>query len=350
MLKIDRRFVVAVNAAQSPADLYGPIQGAIQLEHSTIPPYLTALLSLKPGANVEIARMLRSIVIDEMLHMTIACNLLNALGGQPKIDDPAFVPRYPGPLPMGINQSLQVGLEPFSLDLVKNTFMQIEAPKDPISFPIKMLALVFPPSFATIGEFYQALIGKIQELSQRGNSFKGDAKRQVTTPYFPDTRLFPITDAQSAIKELQLIVEEGEGTSLSPLQPGGQIAHYYRFEGIYDLKELKPDQNAPKGFSFSKPIPFDSSGVYPLTKNQKLADLDAASAGGQQALKFAKTYTQILKALQQSFDGNPGQLDTAIGLMTADLKQAGQALCALPAVKNGTGTGLNAGPTFEYVR
>ena len=347
MLRIDRRFVTSVKAAKSPEDLYEPIQGAIQLEHSTIPPYLTALFSLKPGTNTAIGRMLRSIVVDEMLHMTIVCNLLNSLGGHPKIDDPKFVPHYPGSLPMGINQSLQVGLEPFSLDLVKNVFMEIEAPEHPLSFPQRVLAFVFPLTFATIGQFYQALIDKIQEISQGTNPFTGD--RQVTTEFFPDTRLFPITDAATAIRALQLIVQEGEGSSTSPLQPGGQIAHYYRFEGIHDLKELKPDPNAPNGFSFSNPIPFDSSGVFPLTKNQKLADLDAGSAAGQQALTFAKTYTMILKLLQQSFDGNAGQIGDAIDLMDNDLKQAGRALCALPAVKNGANTGLNAGPTFEYV-
>ena len=44
--------------------------------------------------------------------MAIDCNILNAIGGTPKIDDPCFVPRYPGHLPGGVG-SLIVGLAPF---------------------------------------------------------------------------------------------------------------------------------------------------------------------------------------------------------------------------------------------
>ena len=44
-----------------------------------------------------------------MLHMTIACNLLNALGRAPLIDAADFVPCYPGPLPLGIGTDLSVG-------------------------------------------------------------------------------------------------------------------------------------------------------------------------------------------------------------------------------------------------
>src|SRR5687768_4726057 len=75
------------------------IQDAIKLEHSTIPPYLYALYSLKEGNNQGIIDIIQSVVIEEMLHMTLACNILNALGGTPEIDTPSFVPTYPGTLP-----------------------------------------------------------------------------------------------------------------------------------------------------------------------------------------------------------------------------------------------------------
>src|SRR5262245_27089402 len=72
------------------------LQTAIELEHSTIPPYLYATYSIKPNTNREIVKLLGSIVQEEMLHLAIDCNILNAIGGSPKIDDPAFIPRYPG--------------------------------------------------------------------------------------------------------------------------------------------------------------------------------------------------------------------------------------------------------------
>jgi hypothetical protein len=51
----------AVGAARTATDLHDLVQAAIRLEFSTIPPYLTAMLSLRPGANREIwGNILRS--------------------------------------------------------------------------------------------------------------------------------------------------------------------------------------------------------------------------------------------------------------------------------------------------
>ena len=56
-----------------------------------MPPYLYAMYSLKTG-NATSKRALRSIVVQEMLHMLLACNMLTAIGSAPVIDDPGFVP------------------------------------------------------------------------------------------------------------------------------------------------------------------------------------------------------------------------------------------------------------------
>lgn len=57
------------------------LQTALQLEHSTIPPYLTALASIKFSYNLEIQNILETIVVQEMMHMALAANILNAVGG-----------------------------------------------------------------------------------------------------------------------------------------------------------------------------------------------------------------------------------------------------------------------------
>ncbi len=72
MLKIDPKLIAGIEASTSKIDLYPYLQKAVELEHSTIPPYLTAYYSLKPGLNDEIAGLIRSVVIEEMLHMTIS--------------------------------------------------------------------------------------------------------------------------------------------------------------------------------------------------------------------------------------------------------------------------------------
>jgi Ferritin-like len=346
MLRIQRQFVEQVNAARTGPDLYDLIQGAIRLEHATIPPYLTAMLSLQPETNREIWSIMHSVVIDEMLHMTIVCNLLNALGRKPVIDDRHFVPDYPGALPFGIGTELKVGLEAFSIDLVKSVFMKIEEPEHPILFPVPT-AEVALPEFATIGQLYRALIDKLRELGP--SIFIGDPTRQVVADaWFAPERLFPINGVESAVKGLQIIIEEGEGTESSPLSDDQDFAHYYRFEEISHLRRLVVDPNSPNGYSFSgAALPFDATKVYPLTPNQKLADLDAKSEGARRANQFAFVYTKLLKALQRVFDGEPAAFDATLGLMY-ELKIAGQILCALPAIKNGAPTGLNVGPTFAY--
>ena len=63
------------------ADLRTALGNAIKLELGTIPPYLTALFSIKPGANAAAGAIVRSVVIEEMLHLSLACNMLNAVGG-----------------------------------------------------------------------------------------------------------------------------------------------------------------------------------------------------------------------------------------------------------------------------
>ena len=61
-----------------------------------------------------------------MLHMTLASNLLNAIGGSPVIDKPEFIPTFPGPLPGGIDTGLIVHLAPFSMEQLE-TYLSIES-------------------------------------------------------------------------------------------------------------------------------------------------------------------------------------------------------------------------------
>jgi hypothetical protein len=344
MIELQDRFLAQVRDAASSAELRDSVQHAIELEFATLPPYLTAMMSLNADKNGEIVDVLRSVVMDEMLHMLLDCNLLVALGGTPVIASPRFVPVYPGPLPMSVDSGLIVGLEQFSIDLVSRTFMGIEHPEDPIRFRTGADAA----SFATIGDFYAALKDKLTEFGD--SAFKTDPSGQLlSNTSFPASKLFPITNVTSASKAIDLIVLEGEGTSSSPLDSGGDVAHYYRFEQIVRAKKLVADSTAPQGFSFTgDPIPFDPAGVLPITANQRLADLDSQSQAGQRAARFARTFTQMLTALQNTFSGQPTAFGSAVSLMFG-LEAAGADLCGTAAVVNGQPTGRNAGPTWEFL-
>lgn len=100
MIYVQHRLFAAIKIGGKSAIL-GALQDALRLEFSTIPLYLYALYSLDRAKNRDIVGIIKTTVIEEMLHMTLVCNIINALGGSPIIDDPAFVPQYPGPLPGG---------------------------------------------------------------------------------------------------------------------------------------------------------------------------------------------------------------------------------------------------------
>lgn len=104
------------------------LQIALQLEHSTIPPYLTALASIKGSYNLQIQSVLKTVIIQEMMHMALVANILNAVGGKPSLYSKDFIPHYPSRLPGGVQPDLIVPIEKMSLGLIRNIFMKIEQP------------------------------------------------------------------------------------------------------------------------------------------------------------------------------------------------------------------------------
>jgi rubrerythrin len=316
---------------------------AIKLEHSTIPPYLYALYSLDPARNGAIAAIIQSVVVEEMLHMTLACNILNALDGAPAIDDPSFIPTYPGPLPGSVDSQLIVGLTPFSIDLVNDIFMEIEEPEHPLVFPVELAAT---EELLTIGMFYAKIKEQIVDL---GDSVFSSTPRNQVGPVYMDEAVI-VTNVATAVQAIDTIVEQGEGTAASPKEMIGQeYAHYYRFAEVYHGKKLiwnsKAGPGAPPNQQYiygGAAVPFDQDGVYAAPTNPKAATYPAGSTERQACDTFNYTYTSLLKTLQTVFSGQPDQLDNAIGLMMS-LKQQAKDMMA-----GNTIAGKHAGPSFEY--
>lgn len=342
MIKVDPKYIEAVRQSASTDELVDMLQAAMKLEHATIPVYLTATISIIPGANTVIDKIINSVVIEEMLHMSIACNVINALNGSPHVNDPKFIPDYPGPLPMGIG-GLTATLAPLSKDAIQ-LFMDIEEPEGGgIDFPIKEAVTEAVEEYATIGQFYHAVQAKIKELVP--GKMPGDPAKQMTS-IFPPDQLFKILTGDDAVRALEIIVDQGEGTSKSPLDPSGDLAHYYRFAEIFYGKQLVPDKTEPKGYSYSgAPIPFDTSGIYPLYPNTKLSDLPANSEAYKTAQQFAQAYTRLLNALDTTFNGHPENITETLGMMY-DIKLYGDKLAAMPFPGK---TGYNVGPVFQYM-
>jgi len=330
------------------------LQSAIELEHSTIPPYLTAYYSVKPEGNQEAAEIVRSVVIEEMLHMTLACNLLNAIGGSPAIDKPDFIPTYPGHLPGGVNQGLEVNLGPLSKDILKNVFMEIEEPEHPLDFEsAPLLAKSFATKeYATIGAFYNAIEKNLEhlvELHGEKTVFCGDPALQIGEGF--DGEAVAVVDLATAKQAIDTIVEQGEGTEFSPYdgEADDELAHYYKFAEIYEgrrLIKLPDSDHLPPEERWAyqgDPIPLSTEDVYPITCNATPESFEDGSTAYVKARQFSYTYTSLLKGLHRSFNGDPAHLNDAIGLMYS-LRLQAQALVALEL-----SDGKNAAPTFTYL-
>jgi hypothetical protein len=342
MIKLDPQIIRGIQSARSGAELHRYLQSAVKLEHSTIPPYLTAMLSLRPGVNDLIGQQIRTIILQEMLHMSIASNILIAIGGHAEINTKAFIPDYPGPLPMNIGD-LTVGIEAFSIPLVQNIFMAIEEPEDPIHVRPPSLLAAAEPEYATIGQFYDAIEEQIRKL---GPSIfvKKTAPPQVVAPqWFDAKRLFVITDPESACHAIEIIKIEGEGTSTEPFQSPGDPAHYYKFGEIVNGRRLV---KTPTGYAYDgPPVLFDPAGVWPLKPNCKISDFAKGTQARTRIEGFAYSYSSLLNALHDTFNGQPERLDVAIGVMYDLRVQA----VALMQTDTGDSDGFTVGPSYEYV-
>ncbi len=341
-------------------DVYAYLYVAMQLEHATIPTYLTALYSIHPGTNSDACQILRVVAVEEMLHLTLAANILNAVNGKPDLSLPGFVPDFPTYLPDG-ETDFQVNRERFSKNALK-TLLTIERPAESSDAHLHGLIIrsearvrLLPTHkadggddlhFYSIGEFYNAIQVGLEQLCDKlgeDKVFTGNRAKQVTQEYYYSGggRIIPVWDLASAKDAIRLISEQGEGYGAEVIDYEGEISHYYRFDqlthGCHYVAGDKP--GSPSG----EPLAVDWDAVYPVKTNVKLADLPEGSEVHAAALEFNKEYKSFLVSLTEAFDGKPEMLIEAVGTMFRLKEKA----CQLMRNPIPGCDGLNAAPTFE---
>jgi hypothetical protein len=199
----------------------------MQLEFSTIPPYLCAQWSINADPD-GVADKIQDVVVQEMFHFALAGNILAAVGGTPNIANATFIPAYPtNVLPGGIVQKLAVDLKPLSTNQLQ-VFMQIEYPEFP---PVALMAAAEAPT--TIGAFYDTI---------------ASAFTAINPPLDPNAHFVKMGEAvqiksvADALAGISRITAEGEGTAGSPDQPeadGSSFAHYYQFKEMFIGRTLE---------------------------------------------------------------------------------------------------------------
>jgi hypothetical protein len=332
------------NAITTLAELKEHLQTAIEIELSTIPPYLCALYSIKEGTNTFPTFIIRSVVIEEMLHMILAANILNAIGGKPEINTIEAVPKYPGFL-FHTDKKVKLELLPFSKGALEG-FLKIEKPAETDE----------PPKnghYHSIGQFYEAIMNGLRNVNANKNIFTGNPDRQVRPEHYYGAggKLIVIENIDDACRAISEIMGQGEGIDHDILDgdPGAfdqsqEVAHYFRFNEILQGRYYKAgdtSKNPPTGAEF----PVDWDGVYKMEPNPKMNNYKNNTELYDLALGFNRTYMGLLDAIDHACNGFPQEIDQSVHLMYK-LKEQAVDLIRIPI----KGTGFNAGPSFEYVK
>jgi len=310
-----------------PDDLRRHLALAMQVELTTVPPYLYAMYSIEDQTS-EAARLIKSVVAEEMLHAALVANLLVAVGGTPRFDDPGLMPVYPGLLPHH-RPPLMVDLAPVSQKLCRDVFMVIEQPEAPGAPPEA-------DEYETLGQFYYALELALEDMSDRFDLFADvQADRQLADPRFyspvefdaeDSGGLMLIDDLESACAAIEVVVHQGEGvTDNRYADPSHQeLTHYYKFEqlaeGVSPLGEVRPVITNPSTASLP-------AGLQPLS--------DLVNA------LYRYLYLIMDDLYQPAADKAP-LVDRLYGVMGGLLGPTIRYLMTQPI-----GDGLVAGPSFE---
>lgn len=327
----------AEDKAEQRLAIIAALNGAVTLEFATIPPYLTALWTIKDELH-PLACSLRNILQEEMLHLALVCNMLVSIGGDPQISNAA--PTYPGKLPLGVHPELIVPLGPFSKPMLQ-VFMEIERPEhiDPAHEIVNEEIGIDGHADFTIGQLYGRLLSSFRELNPE---FCQD--RQVTGPL----SWIPILSLDDVEKAIDIIERQGEGSVGRPEERRGHLAHYWRFAEMYHLQRLEKDSGG--AWRLGEPIEFDfDSDVWPVASIPEGGyRLDEAREPEAFHLlrQFNTTYSNLLDYLQGTWSGQNGQamILKAIEAMF-ELEKYAKPLMQMRRPDDD----LNYGPDFRYI-
>jgi hypothetical protein len=301
------------------------------------------------------ANLVRSVVVEEMLHMALVSNLMNAIGAEPSLA-PEVLPLYPGYIPHHAAGGPYIQLQRLSPALARKVFMAIEKPE-----PDEPRTPAEGDRFRTIGQFYKAIENGVETcVDHHPHLFENDrAGLQRSDTYFGGGggELVVVHDLKTAKQALTEITEQGEGAPRQrPPLPGEErhagADHYgTRPDGTYgpiigtpwELSHYRKFQQLADG---DVPVP----DTYPMQANPASERLEGPARG--LAELFDGCYTLVVGALQRSFT-TPATDTNFFGLafpvMQFVLPRLATLLMQTPVERGGDPElGPTAGPAFVY--
>lgn len=344
----------------SKDNLHTHLRVAMELELATIPAYLTALYSMIPGDstlpdyhekfgdNAEAGYIIRSVMMEEMLHFTLAGNVLTATGGMPEINCEEWVPKYPTPLPHS-DASFEVPLGKFEPSTIE-IFCRIELPTPEDAKPRV-------DGYSTIGQFYHGVKNLLKELVDRDGEaaiFDGNRSWQIDQNYYygGGGEIVTVVDLDTANEAIDVIMEQGEGSEHSIFDGDTNfgeredLAHFYKYIEILFEQKYAPNQTSPDELPRGEELDLKYDQVYNIVPQRFLKTKFFPPEVQEMSNRFNRRYKDLLDALQDSFTGNPQRLIEAVGIMY-DLRYGATELMRIPIEIDGVP--YNAGPTFEFL-
>jgi Ferritin-like len=340
---------------------------ASELEQGILCEYLFALYSLRrdPGDGLEGEQLalvtrwgatLAEIAVQEMLHLTLATNLLTAVGATPHLHRPNFPIRcqwYP--------PDVQVALVPFGEEALRH-FLYLERPDHIDLADAELFSVVCqcrpltttpatlmaePQDYTTVGHLYRSIghgFARLVERSGEAEVFIGPPAAQATRELLGWSELVAVTDLASADAAIATIVEQGEGADGDWRQ-----AHFGRLATV--LEEFLAATEADPTFSPARPA---QPAYVRRPPDQPLAVVIGDPLTAQVADVFDAAHQTLLQLLCRLFvhhQETDQEVDTlagvAIGLMAAVLRPLGSLLTTLPLGPDHPGE--LAGPAFFMV-
>jgi hypothetical protein len=350
-LSVLEKYPIDTGGIRDVQNLRNHIVQAARLELSTIPLYLYAAYSIQTGGysqwspGMSAFRSIRSVVIEEMLHLSLARNLLVAVGGggQYRCYDPALIPAYPE-LMLHRTPDLCLHLEPCTVALMKDVFMPLEQPAESHAKPQ-------PNRYNTIGQFYAAIRDGFEYLDKHDKELWSDNNPDLqysNTYWNQDGGGSPVVvvDLASACTAIDTIVEQGEGAS-----PGDdEVTTKFPYVAAKDTLELS---HYAKFQAIAEGI--DAIGeVWQVPTDPKASDYSGPVAG--LATLFNAAYCYVLCMIDEIYSTTratvePGNTSARYGLERTFIAAMGGLLYPIGdlLVRQQLGSpGHNAAPTFEY--
>ena len=352
---------------ENRAQLIYLLTEAAELEHEILCCYLFAAFSMKSDtsegltdAQLEAVRSWREvigeIVVQEMLHLATACNLLTAVGGSPQLRRPNL-PTNPRAYP----PAFQLRLVPFSADSL-DLFCRLEQPEALLqredyrasAVPLDRLSDIFSSerNYETVGELYRGIEDGFTYLAQKSGEeelFVGPPGAQTGPQLFSLPGLIPVHDLESALAAINVIVEQGEGASADV-----ENSHYRRFVRLRE--EYAEQLEADPAFQPGRPVLSNPYATRPndVAESAEINLIDDAMSVDVCNL-FDGCYELMVQVLGRMFihaDESPEELatlaDVSVGLMLDVITPLGSAITQLPA--GPSHPGLRAGPSFRLSR